>query len=402
MTNQLKTEYALTKSMFCDVKFIVGENEEEINANSFMLAVASSVFEKMFFGQLNNEREINIPDVSRDSFYQLIKFIYTETVDITLDNVIEIIYLAKKYLILSLENWCNEFGLKNLSMENVFETLEAFGTEKGSLSLREECLTIIRYNTGEILESSCLFDHAELNTILGLNSLSISENTLCKLIFKDNTSGKLIRQKLGDSFYLIRFLTLSVEEFLEIVYKFKDMFTAEEAISMLMKISLAADTSDIRFSSIPRTLLQSLKSRHLNSLDINTLAGTLVYSKIDWKEIKFSVNKKIWIFGVDVFPKHGSNSMTIVNIKLIDGNGDTITEKIDKYKNTTSGSTFKVNFGRACRMKANTDYKICIRYDVVGDFYYGINNHPPKRSVGGIEFDFKYKDSAFNTLYFKV
>lgn len=414
-TNADRMEFALKNSMHTDVTFLLGETGDiEVKANSFILGIASPVFEKMFFGSLNNERTVIIPDTSFDNFYQLLKFIYTETIDVTLENVAEIMYLAKKYMVLSLENYCKEFGLKNLTIDNVMETLR-FAESYDILQLREECISVIEYNTEDILGSP-KFGFSEVNevkTILSLNSLSTSENSLCKFIFEhvqetDSTIavGKNIRQKLGDSFNLLRFLTLSVEEFLEIVYKYKDMFTHEETIGILMKISLAVDTSEIKFSSSPRTLIPSLNSRQLNSLDINNTCGyAIFYSKIDWKEMKFSVNRQIWICDVDVFGKKEVDSKTIVFLKFIDGNDNIILEKMVKHKQTTTSPyAIKINFGRQCLIKANTDYTICIRYeDAIGPFYYGTNAHPPKRNAGNnIEFDFKSKDSAFNTLYFKV
>lgn len=413
-TNADRMEFALRKAMHTDVTFLLGENSDiEVKANSFVLSVGSSVFEKMFFGNFNNERTFEIPDASHDNFYKMIKFIYCEYIDVTLENVTEIMNLAKKYMVLSLENYCKEFGLKNLTIDNVMETLR-FAEAYEIHELKDECISVIQYNTEDILGSS-KFGLSEVKTILSLNSLSTSENNLCKFIFEHvqetdtiiADTGKNIRQKLGDSFNLLRFLTLSVEEFLEIVYKYKNMFTHEETIGILMKISLAVETSEIQFSSSPRTVISSFDDRHLYSLDINKYAGaaTIVDSKIDWKEMKFSVNKKVWICGVEVFVKNSITSKTVVFLKFIDTNGKTILENMEKHKPVSQGTTaFKINFGRQCLIQANTDYTICIKYeDTIGPFYYGTNTLPPKRNAGNnTEFDFKSNDKAFKTLYFNV
>lgn len=414
--------------LYSDVTFILGKEEDEVvTANSFVLSVSSSVFAKMFNGGLSNEKSVKIPDASRDTFLKIIRFIYSGTVEISLANITDIMYLAKKYSISLLEKKCKEFAIINLSVNNVAELFKfaIFFEEK---SLIKECAIFVRFDTLAYLQSdSFLFSEDKTSTdmilknILSSDTLSCSESELCQFVLEYGaasydvddahikiTNGGIIREGL-ESFHLLRFLTLSTEEFLEIVYKYTGMFSQEEIILIVMKLNLKKDLPplDVTFSSDRRQVIPSLSSRAVNVLEINAPNGSLkIYLKdIEWKELKFSVKKNIFICGVGVFSKT-ENEKTKAFVKIEDS-GDNIIAEQDGT-NELAGSIFIINFLRPIIIMPNEIYKICIRYNEVGEYYNGTNqlnyketSQPMKRSSNNVEFDFKENDGSFVRLYFK-
>lgn len=56
-------------------------------------------------------------------FYCLYRFLYSDNVALTLDIVSPVIYAAKKYSIVALENKCSDYLSDNLCPENAFNVL---------------------------------------------------------------------------------------------------------------------------------------------------------------------------------------------------------------------------------------------------------------------------------------
>lgn len=274
-----------------------------------------------------------------------------------------------------------------------------------------------------------------LKTILSLNTLSCSELELCEYTLKYGakndtlTDGKTIRDNLGDTFNLIRFLTLDSEGFLKIVYRYKDMFSQHEIISIIMKICLKRDFSIVNFSSDIRNVIPSISSRDLHTLQTNYTNSTTMFVKFEnnyWKVSQFSVNKEIWICKIKVFGKT-ENSKTKVYLKIKDSGENVIADEVC-VSELSNVSSVSINFVRPIPIKSNDLYKICIRrYDEVGFYFYGMNhdvhqqrqsegyhfrdisedyyqsNKPiAKRTVDGIEFDFKEDCKSIENMFFKI
>jgi len=73
--------YVLQNGLFCDVKFIVGTEREEIFSHSFMLKIRSAIFEKLVTrissSSLNNAyQEIVIENIKPIAFHKFLKVRY--------------------------------------------------------------------------------------------------------------------------------------------------------------------------------------------------------------------------------------------------------------------------------------------------------------------------------------
>lgn len=121
-----------------DVTFCI--DNEYVAAHRLILAVRSDVFDTMLYGftDANNEM-VYISDISMDIFRQLLKYIYTNHIDLSHDNVIEILYAAHKYNLTFLEERCEQFIITHRTYGNVLATINqlyqfsAFETIKSKL-----------------------------------------------------------------------------------------------------------------------------------------------------------------------------------------------------------------------------------------------------------------------------
>lgn len=69
--------------------------------HKLILAMASPVFEAMFYGGLAEKNDpIEILDVQAEAFKALLEYIYTDKINInTVDKAFELCYAAKKYMV---------------------------------------------------------------------------------------------------------------------------------------------------------------------------------------------------------------------------------------------------------------------------------------------------------------
>ncbi|XP_060516738.1 uncharacterized protein LOC132696123 [Cylas formicarius] len=97
---------------------------EEVKAHKLILACASPVFEKMFFGSMPSN-EIFLDDVELDVFNQMLDYIYTYKTKITsVTNGWSLFYVAEKYFIKELMQLCLSYIMSNLTMSTLALSFE--------------------------------------------------------------------------------------------------------------------------------------------------------------------------------------------------------------------------------------------------------------------------------------
>ena len=95
----------VNQDLLSDVKFVVRDSKgrsksKNIPAHKFVLAISSPVFYAMFYGELAETKDsVEISDCSYESLLELFRFIYSDEANLTPDNVMQLMYLAKKYML---------------------------------------------------------------------------------------------------------------------------------------------------------------------------------------------------------------------------------------------------------------------------------------------------------------
>lgn len=78
-----------------------------IPAHKFVLSIGSPVFFAMFYGQLvDTTGLIELPDCDFESLLEFFRYLYSDNVNLTGNNVMQVLYLAKKYMVSSLAEKC--------------------------------------------------------------------------------------------------------------------------------------------------------------------------------------------------------------------------------------------------------------------------------------------------------
>ncbi|KAF2981301.1 hypothetical protein EK904_005075 [Melospiza melodia maxima] len=191
----------------------------------FVLAVGSAVFDAMFNGGMaTTSTEIELPDVEPAAFLALLKFLYSDEVQIGPETVMTTLYTAKKYAVPALEAHCVEFLKKNLRADNAFMLLtQARLFDEPQLA--SLCLENIDKNTSDALNAEGFTD-IDLDTLVAVlerDTLGIREVRLFNAVVRWSEAEcqrqqlQVIpenkRKVLGKALSLIRFPLMTIEEF---------------------------------------------------------------------------------------------------------------------------------------------------------------------------------------------
>ena len=321
-----------------DVHFTVADGQESssrkvnIPCHKFILAVSSPVFYKMFYGDLKEPSEyINLPDCDLEGFHEFLRFIYYDEVKLTGDCVIQVLYLAKKYMIPSLADRCRSFLEKNINAENVLDVLP-FIEKMEEVHLKSVCWKVIDTLTAKVLESASdaiQDDNSLLVSILKRDTLDIKEvkvfqavnrwaEAICEKRGKTPT-GKEKRTIIGEELVkLIRFPLMSQSEFAEHVAETK-ILKKNEVIEIFLYFSLNRNPG--KFSCIPRCLNSRNLQCCIRTSDIGRPPSLPLASKEFTESISFSVNFPILLGGVAITGSPGKKYT--VELKL---NGKVVAE----------------------------------------------------------------------------
>ena len=222
-----RNAYMFDNELMSDVSFTCADSSRIFHAHKYVLATSSAVFYAMFYGDMaHKESIISLTDAEDESFEEFLRFLYTDDCEITPENAIGVMYLAKKYFILTLAEKCCQAVQASIKPENVFLALkQAVQFKEGELE--SKCWDVVSRSTSKCTKSKafCDIEAHILNALLKLEILTITEVDLFKAVLRwvdnecakqginlaDDTAAR--RRILGDSVYEIRFLAMSMNDF---------------------------------------------------------------------------------------------------------------------------------------------------------------------------------------------
>lgn len=209
-----------------------GPDGKRIPAHKCILSKASDAFYGMFYGPLAGDSDIELPGRSVDAFKEFLQFFYSDSVELTLDNIIEVIDLTKKYCMSEFLEVCANILATNLKMDD-FCWANAWAHFCDLNTLKASCERIIcilaeqvsRTNGFLSLESNILVH------ILELESFVCDERTIldaclhwarnaCENKGLNPNQMPNLRIYLKDLLYKIRFGSIVMSQFFEIVGAF--------------------------------------------------------------------------------------------------------------------------------------------------------------------------------------
>uniref|UniRef100_A0A8C6SJI0 BTB (POZ) domain containing 6b n=1 Tax=Neogobius melanostomus TaxID=47308 RepID=A0A8C6SJI0_9GOBI len=378
--------------LMADVHFIVGPpgESQKVPAHKYVLAVGSSVFCAMFYGDLaEEESEIHIPDVEPAAFLILLKYLYSDEIDLEADTVLATLYAAKKYIVPALAKACVTFLETSLEAKNACVLLSQSRLFEEP-ELTQRCWEVIDAQAELSLcsEGFCEIDLQTLEIILRRETLNAKEVVIFDAVMnwasaecKRQGLGPTIRNRrevLGKTLFLVRIPTMTLEEFANGTHNVFLWFTA-------------AKKPQLDFPLTPRQGLAPQKCHRFQSS---------AYRSNQWRyrgrcdSIQFAVDKRIFIAGLGLYGSSGGKAEYSVKIEL-KRQGVTLAQNLTKFVSDGSSSTFPVWFENPVQVEQDTFYTVSAVLDGNELSYFG-QEGMTEVQCGKVTFQFQCSSDSTN------
>ncbi|CAL1300786.1 unnamed protein product [Larinioides sclopetarius] len=249
-----RMRYLCTNQLYTDVKFVVNcgiKPKPELRAHKAILAIGSEEFAKMLFGNAPQDTgrstisEYEIKNVSFDAFKNVVEYLYTD--DVFFENnllVVQTMAAARKFQIQSLVSRCEAyFESMEISEESACSIFQ-MAIDNKMEGMKTRCSQFIQENTRGVIRSDD-FRNSSLSTIRNICKLPrlnlSSEEELFEAVMEwaNLQPGSKVskREVLLPLLRSIHFLGIPAMKFTQIVKKCPDIFTAEEAMHIVMHLA---------------------------------------------------------------------------------------------------------------------------------------------------------------------
>ena len=369
-----RTKFMLNNHLFSDVNFVVrksdGESEsKQVNpAHKFVLSIGSPVFEAMFYGELAETRDsIELPDCEYENLLELFRYMYSDEVNLSGSNVMGVLYLAKKYMVPSLDDKCTEYLQNNLDPSNVFNILPT-AEKYEEKQLVDRCWKVIDRRTKAAVKSDgfATIERSLLEAVVLRDTLSAEEVDLFKAVDlwaekqcqKQGLSadGESKRKILGERIIKsIRFPVMKQEEFAAVVIDTK-ILTPDE-ISTFFKFFSSTLTSSVEFPETRRCgVIQRCGRFQSVALSPWKYGGSK-------DRLDLTVDQDIILHGLCLFGSENNDYKVTLEIKNASNNlclaskSGTFSSKPLQYKSNKYHG-FEVLFDSPVNLKKNIKYQI--------------------------------------------
>ena len=214
-----KITFLFNNDVLSDVSFVIrsscGENDAKrskmvIPAHKFVLSIYSPVFYAMFCGEMaEKSNTIDLPDCEYEGILEMLRYMYISEVELRASNVLQVLYVAKKYILPSLSQKCVVFLMRNLDLANVLCVLSE-AQKYDEQNLVDRCWEMIESQTEEVVKSEefVKIDRSLLEAMVKRATLTIPEVELFRAVDFWATeeckrqevlvSGKVKRRILGE------------------------------------------------------------------------------------------------------------------------------------------------------------------------------------------------------------
>lgn len=164
-----------------DVEFYFEHESGDVRipAIKSILSTSSPVFNAMFNGDLKEKGDVKITDASSDTFDEFLQFFYGQKMELTMQNIGDILNLANKYDVAELLSICVEFLKKNLKMDNILLGLH-WAIKFHLNDLKLFCESEIQKNIAEVLK---MFDFGTNGEIKLTPNLDIDLDRVFPYVF---------------------------------------------------------------------------------------------------------------------------------------------------------------------------------------------------------------------------
>ncbi|XP_075968265.1 BTB/POZ domain-containing protein 6-B-like isoform X1 [Anarhichas minor] len=386
-----------------DVHFLVGPpgDTQRVPAHKYVLAVGSSVFGAMFYGDLaEGQSEIHIPDVEPAAFLILLKYMYSDEIELEADTVLATLYAAKKYIVPALAKACVCFLETSLEAKNACVLLSQSRLFEEP-ELTQRCWEVIDAQAELALRSEgfCEIDLPTLEIILQRESLNIQEVQIFQAVLSWAAaecrrrglpvSPRNQRAVLGKALYLVRIPSMTLQEFADSVAQ-SDVLMLKETHDVFLWFT-ASSKPILEFPLVKRAGLAPQRCHRFQSS---------AYRSNQWRyrgrcdSIQFAVDRRIFMAGLGLYGSSGGKAEYSVKIEL-KRQGTVVAQNLTKFMSDGSSSTFPVGFEHPVQVEQDTFYTVSAVLDGNELSYFG-QEGMTEVQCGKVTFQFQCSSDSTN------
>ncbi|KAI5108418.1 BTB/POZ domain-containing protein 6-B isoform X1 [Silurus meridionalis] len=386
-----------------DVHFTVGPPgaTQKVPAHKYVLAVGSSVFSAMFYGDLaEGDSEIQIPDVEPAAFLILLKYLYSDEIELEGDTVVGTLYAAKKYLVSALVKACVCFLESRLEAGNAFALL-SHSRALDESELLHSCWRVIDAQTELALRSDGFLqlDPATLKCVLRRDSLTANESTVLQATLAwaeaecqrrgSSPTASNKRAILGEALHLLRLPAMTLTEFANGVAQF-DFLTPQETRDIFLWFT-AAEKPSLDFPVTPRTGLEPERCRRFRSS---------AYRSNQWRyqgrcdSIRFAADQRIFLAGIGLYgsSERESEYNVLIELKRQD---EMLAQRVTQFISDGTSSASIVLFEQPVQVEPEVLYTVSAILDGTKLSYFG-QDGMPEVCCGKVTFQFQSSSDSTN------
>ncbi|XP_078344856.1 BTB/POZ domain-containing protein 6-B-like [Oculina patagonica] len=405
--------FMFNNELLSDVSLVVRSSSDEgepkkskmaIPAHKFVLSSCSPVFFAMFCGQLAEKSDsVVLPDCEYEGVMEMLRYMYSGEAKLNENNVMQVLYVAKKYILPSLADECVRFLRRHLNTENVFCVL-SHAQQYDEKDLEGQCWEVIDRETEGVVKSEgfATIERSLLEGVVKRDTLTIREIELFKavdlwatkecerqgLTLDSNVKRKVLGEETVKE---IRFPVMEVKEFASIVPGCK-ILTPEEVID-IMKYMNSVVSSPIGFPEKRRvgTGLICFRFDDVDYISVDEDDGWEYDS--DVKEcIDFQVDKYIDLYGVRMLGSENNDYTVILKIRDTELNR-LVASKSGKFSSVRMQTGLVRYYGFDILFDSpivvRKDARYCVKAIIDGpDSCFGFDGCGLVQSDGGVTFTF--------------
>ena len=281
------------------------------------------MFYAMFYGPMADTSDaIALPDCEYESLSELFRFMYSDEVNLSRSCVVQVLYLAEKYILPNLVSECLKFLREIVDESNALYILEhASRYSEQNEDLVERCWEVIDEHTEQAIQSDQFvkIGRSILEALVDRDSLNIQEINLFEAVNKWAeyqcelkclvADGCVKRSIIGEKVVTkIRFPVMKKMEFASVVLD-SNILLPHEAFDLTRYYCLAASLSPRGFLSTKR--IGGLK--HCQILDSVINFGWAHYDELKCT-VYLRVDKSIKMHGIRLFGSDGEQQNVTLEV----------------------------------------------------------------------------------------
>lgn len=392
-----------------DVEFVLKSKlsggEARVPAHKAILAASSPVFDRMFFGALKEGAEVKVTDVSFEAFCEFLQFFYVDEMELSETNIYAVFKMVDKYDVHGSLSVC-EYLFKNGAITELFcPYLDLALTHNYPKELIKNFEDTISTKADDIFKTSSFRRSSAvvLKKILEMDKMDCTEFSIFAAAIswaKQQCESKQfpaspnnVKTELGELLSLIRFPTMTAEEFAKCNEQCMGLLDADVLLDILQYILVKRRITYARNFNQTARLKSEFSVSFWREAQLFECTSTIIESTISFIADK-NVCLHYFDFVVPSRPLYGNIFFNNFEKQYVSDNSRSV------YSSLRNFYVYRVNLHEPRKCETYTQYNFRIVLDASCENYNQMSETKTV-SIEGVQFEFKNKNLFVKEMGFK-